>query len=139
MPTRSGRAAKVPTKIDSKFLRRLKCKVHFFSADADSAIQLVGNKHDMGLLESAKPMFPKLRLVSWGQAHGSWRITLRPWGKDAFLSGVTRTLVMSQSYIMSTVRNSLDFQSWFAQSRRSMGVVNLSVDRHRFDPVWCSF
>jgi hypothetical protein len=138
MPTRSGRA-KVPTKTNGKFLRSLKCKVHFFSADADSAIQLVGRKAKMGILESAKPLFPKLRLVSWDQAHGSRRITQRPWGRDAFLANVVHTLVFSKSSIVSIVHNSPEFRSWFAQSKAMQGsdvaqdVVNFSLARHRFD------
>ena len=125
--------------VDAGLLSHLKSHIDFFNADAERAEQLAGSHCRRPLLAAARPVLPALRVVNWDAAHGSRRMTKRPWTADAILLEIVTTVVANRNSIVGLIQNSVEFVKWFQDAKNSMSnvigkkVKNLSLAKHRCD------
>jgi hypothetical protein len=132
-------------KLDRPFLDYLRQRIHFFTADGEAAEQLAGElcrNKNIRLSTGLQPVLPQLRIVNHDLAHGSRRITSRPWKADAFLNEVFKEIVTKKGSIVSVIQESHVFTEWFVKNKILFSsrdaqepdtVKNLSLARHRFD------
>eukprot|EP00971_Amphidinium_carterae_P349179 6490884-Amphidinium_carterae.1 len=106
----------------------------FFVADAAGDEQLCGKNMQKGFLSN-------LRIVHYDQAHGSRRLTQRPWEAQPATKHIVETLITGRSSITALLQNSGEFQQWLGanmvrtKTAESVMVsaLNCGLKRHRFD------
>ena len=93
----------------------------------------------MPLLDAARPVLPALKIVNHDLAHGSRRVTKRPWACDEYLNDLVGQVITKKGSIASVIQESKEFSDWYHQNKLAttycigQRVKNLSLARHRFD------
>lgn len=125
--------------LDEGLLEHISGHIEFFNADGEAAEQLAGRLSRKRFSALTKPVLPNLLIVNHDLAHGSRRISARPWKADPVLDETIKTIVTQKKSIVSLIQESYEFGDWFAQNKsqlsRQIGIKvrNLSLARHRFD------
>ena len=80
-----------------------------------------------------------MRVVNWDTAHGSRRMTSRPWKTDDFLNNLLKMFLICNTSIVRVVSNSQVISDLFkanlakVSNRVSKHVVDFSYAAHRYD------
>ncbi len=91
------------------------------------------------MLQTMRPMLPALRITGWDGAHGSRRITKRPWNADKFIAAIVNRFVFAKHSIVRMIQNSPELSNMLKlnksrlERRVGVNVANFSFRAHRYD------